>query len=436
VDMEMVSRSYATQGPDLVRRGAIPIAAVDEAVRRVLRVKFRAGLFDRPFADPARERETIMKPEYRTAAREIAARSMVLLKNDRQTLPLSTDVKRLAVIGTLADDRDSTIGNWTGDGRPEEAITVLAGVRAALPSAEVTYAKGVTVDASVLSDPAAHETGDRSGIAEAVSVARAADAVVLVVGESGSMSGEATSRSSLDLPGRQIDLAREVIAAGKPVAVVLMNGRPLSIPWLAANAPAILEAWLPGTEGGNAVADVLFGRVNPGGKLPVTFPRTVGQEPLYYDHKPTGRPPKAEDKYTSKYIDSPWTPLFPFGFGLSYTTFRFSDVTVTPQQIRPTGRVTVSVTVTNTGTRDGDEVVQLYLRDRVSSVTRPVAELKGFKRVSIAPGAHETVRFALGPGELGAFNRAMRWTVEPGLFDVRVGADSVDGPSATFEVRP
>ena len=436
VDMEMVSRSYATQGPALVRRGAIPIAAVDEAVRRVLRVKFRAGLFDRPFADPARERETIMKAEYRTAAREIAARSMVLLKNDRQTLPLSTDVKRLAVIGTLADDRDSTIGNWTGDGRPEEAITVLAGVRAALPSAEVTYAKGVTVDASVLSDPAAHETGDRSGIAEAVSVAGAADAVVLVVGETGSMSGEATSRSSLDLPGRQIDLAREVIATGKPVAVVLMNGRPLSIPWLAANAPAILEAWLPGTEGGNAVADVLFGRVNPGGKLPVTFPRTVGQEPLYYNHKPTGRPPKAEDKYTSKYIDSPWTPLFPFGFGLSYTTFRFSDVTVTPQQIRPTGRVTVSVTVTNTGTRDGDEVVQLYLRDRLSSVTRPVAELKGFKRVSIAPGAHETVRFALGPDELGAFNRAMRWTVEPGLFDVRVGPDAVGGPSATFEVRP
>jgi beta-glucosidase len=436
VDMEMVSRSYATQGPDLVRRGAIPIAAVDEAVRRVLRVKFRAGLFDRPFADPARERETIMKAEYRTAAREMAARSMVLLKNDRQTLPLSTEVKRLAVIGTLADDRDSTIGNWTGDGRPEEAITVLAGVRAALPSAEVTYAKGVTVDASVLSDPAAHETGDRSGIAEAVSVARAADAVVLVVGETGSMSGEATSRSSLDLPGRQIDLAREVMAAGKPVVVVLMNGRPLTIPWLAASAPAILEAWLPGTEGGNAVADVLFGKVNPGGKLPVTFPRTVGQEPLYYNHKQTGRPPKAEDKYTSKYIDSPWTPLFPFGFGLSYTTFRFSDVTVTPLRIRPTGRLTVSVTVTNSGTRDGDEVVQLYLRDRVSSVTRPVAELKGFKRVSIAPGGHETVRFALGPDELGALNRAMRWTVEPGLFDVRVGPDSEDGPSATFEVRP
>jgi len=436
VDMEMVSRSYASRGPELVRRGAIPIAAVDEAVRRVLRIKFRAGLFDRPFADPARERETIMKAEYRTAAREIAARSMVLLRNERQTLPFSTDVKRLAVIGTLADDRDSTIGNWTGDGRPEDAITMLAGVRAALPSAEVTYAKGVTVDASVLSDPAAHETGDRNGIAEAVSVARAADAVVLVVGETGSMSGEATSRSSLDLPGRQIDLAREVIATGKPVAVVLMNGRPLTIPWLAANAPAILEAWLPGTEGGNAVADVLFGRINPGAKLPVTFPRTVGQEPLYYNHKPTGRPPKAEDKYTSKYIDAPWTPLFPFGFGLSYTTFRFSDLTVMPQQIRPTGRVTVSVTVTNTGTRAGDEVVQLYLHDGASSVTRPVAELKGFKRVSIAPGARETVTFALGPDELGVFNRALRWAVEPGQLDVRVGPNSVDGPSATFEVRP
>jgi beta-glucosidase len=436
VDMEMVSRSYVTHGPDLVRRGIIPLAVVDEAVRRVLRVKLRAGLFDRPYADPDRERATIMKPEYRTAAREIAARSMVLLKNDKQTVPLSSELKRLAVIGPLADDRDSTLGNWTGDGRPEDAVTVLAGLRSAFSSAEVTHAKGVTLDAGVLTNPAASETADRSGITEAVSLARAADATVLVLGETGAMSGEATSRTSVDLPGRQIELARELIATGKPVAVVLMNGRPVSIPWLAANAPAILEAWFPGTEGGNAVADVLLGKVNPGGKLPVTFPRTVGQVPIYYNHKSTGRPPKDEDKYTSKYIDAPWTPLFPFGYGLSYTTFNVGDLVVTPGAIRRTGRVTVTVTVTNTGTRPGDEVVQLYLRDKVSSVTRPVAELKGFRRVTLAAGAHETVTFTLGAAEIGAFNRAMRWVVEPGTFEVRVGPNSAEGVSASFEVRP
>ena len=435
VDVEMVSRSYATHGADLVRRGAIPIAVVDEAVRRVLRIKIRAGLFERPYADPDRERDTIMKPEYRMAAREIAARSMVLLRNEDQTLPLSADVKRLAVIGPLADDRDSTLGNWTGDGRPEDAVTVLAGLRSALPSADVTYAKGVTLDAGILTDPAASESADRSGIAEAVALARHADAIVLVIGETGSMSGEATSRTSLDLPGRQVDLAREIVAIGKPVAVVLMNGRPVSIPWLATSAPAILEAWFPGTEGGHAVADVLLGKVTPGGKLPVTFPRTVGQAPIYYNHKNTGRPAKDEDKYTSKYIDAPWTPLFPFGYGLSYTTFRFTDLTVTPKEIRPSGRVTVTVTVTNTGTRAGDEVVQLYLHDRVSTVTRPVTELKGFRRLTIAPAAHETVTFVLGPDEIGAFNRAMRWVVEPGAFDVRVGPSSVEGLAATFEVR-
>jgi beta-glucosidase len=436
VDVEMVSRSYATHGPDLVRRGVIPIAIIDEAVRRVLRIKLRAGLFERPYADPDRERATMMKAEYRAAAREIAARSMVLLKNEGHILPLSAEVRRLAVVGPLADDRDSTLGNWTGDGRPDDAVTVLAGLRSALPSAEVTYAKGVALDASVLTNPAATEPADRGGIAEAVTLARAADTTVLVIGEAGSMSGEATSRTSLDLPGRQVDLARELFATGKPVAVVLMNGRPLSIPWLATTAPAILEAWLPGTEGGNAVADVLLGKVNPGGKLPVTFPRAVGQMPFYYNHKATGRPAKDEDKYTSKYIDAPWTPLFPFGYGLSYTTFRYSDLAVTPAEIPPSGRVTVTVAVTNTGALQGDEVVQLYLHDRVSTVTRPVAELKGFRRLTIAPGGRETVTFTLGPGEIGALDRAMKWVVEPGQFDVRVGPSSAEGPTATFEVRP
>jgi len=314
VDMEMVSRSYATHVPRLVQEGRLPTAVVDEAVRRVLRVKLRAGLFDAPYANADRERATLLTPESRAAAREIAARSMVLLKNERGVLPLSPSIARLAVVGALADDRPDMMGNWTGDGRADDVVTVLAGIKAAVgPATRVTYAKGVSVDLEVLADAAAHEAADRAGIEEAVRVAREADAVVLFLGETGDMSGEASSRASLDLPGRQLELAQRVVGAGRPTAVVLMNGRPLTIPWLAEHASAILEAWFPGTEAGNAVADVVFGRVNPGGKLPVTFPRTVGQVPIYYNHENTGRPPDANNKYTSKYLDVPWTPLYPFG---------------------------------------------------------------------------------------------------------------------------
>ncbi|HEY3189718.1 MAG TPA: glycoside hydrolase family 3 N-terminal domain-containing protein, partial [Solirubrobacteraceae bacterium] len=348
VDMEMVSRSYASHVSELLREGKLSMAAVDEAVRRVLRVKLRAGLFEAPYPDPARERATLLKPEFRAAAREIAGRSMVLLKNEGGVLPLAPSVSRLAVIGALADDRAEMMGNWTGDGRAEDVVALLAGIRAAVsPSTRVTYSRGVSVDLKVLANPAAYDASDRAGIEEAASAASAADAVVLVVGETGGMSGEASSRSSLDLPGRQLELAQRVIAAGRPTAVVLVNGRPLSIPWLAQRAGAILEAWFPGTEAGNAVADVLFGKVNPGGKLPVTFPRAVGQVPIYYQHANTGRPPDEKNKYTSKYLDAPWTPLYVFGHGLSYTQFRLSSLRLEPSRVRPDGRVDVSVDVEN-----------------------------------------------------------------------------------------
>jgi beta-glucosidase len=434
VDMEMVSRSYVTHGPALVKSGAIPTAVLDEAVRRVLRLKFRAGLFDRPYADASRERDTVAKAEFRTAAREIAARSMVLLRNQNGTLPLSSSIRRLAVVGALADSRDDVLGNWTGDGRPADAVTVLAGLRAALPRADVRYARGVPVDLPTLTAPAVVTAAERAGIAEAVRLTRAADATVLVVGEAGSMSGEASSRSNIDLPGRQLALARAVIATGKPVAVVLLNGRPLSILWLASHSPALVEAWFPGTEGGHAVADVLLGRVNPGGKLPVTFPRTAGQAPIYYNRPPTGRPPSDSDKYTSKYLDVPWTPLYPFGYGLSYTTFGYSNLQLSTTRIAPDGQLTVTVTLQNTGTRRGDEVAQLYLRDLVSSVSRPVRELKGFTRVTLAAGERRTLTFTLGPRELGYFNREMRWAVEPGQFEVQVGGDSAEGLTTRFEV--
>ena len=436
VDMEMVSRSYVTEGPRLVKEGRLPIEAVDEAVRRVLRLKFRAGIFEQPFADAARETATIMRPEYRAAARRIAARSMVLLKNDRGTLPLAPGIARLAVIGPLADDKPEMMGNWTGDGRADDVVTVLQGIRAAVsPATTVTFAKGVDLDVKMLGTPPAAGAAADAAIEQAVKVATDADATVLVVGETGAMSGEASSRASLDLPGRQLDLVKRIVALKKPVAVVLMNGRPLAIEWLAENAPAILEAWFPGTEAGHAVADVLFGKVNPGGKLPVTFPRSSGQAPIYYNHKATGRPPSEKDKYTSKYLDVPWTPLYPFGHGLSYTQFRFSEARISAPRIRPDGSVTLSITVENAGSREGDEVVQVYVSDLVRSVTPPVQELKAFRRIGLRPGERKQLEFTLGARELGFYNHDLKWTVEPGAFTVRVSNSSAGGVTVPLEVR-
>jgi beta-glucosidase len=273
------------------------------------------------------------------------------------------------------------------------------------------------------------------GLEEAKRAAKDSDVAIIVVGESAEMSGEAASRSSLDLPGRQLDLVRAVQASGKPVVVVLMNGRPLIINWIAENTPAILETWFAGTQAGHAIADVLFGDVNPGGKLPVTFPRAVGQVPLYYNHMNTGRPPDVNNKYTSKYLDVPWTPLYPFGFGLSYTQFKITNLQLSAKTIRPNGNVTVSVDVENVGSRAGDEVVQLYIRDVAASVSRPVKELKGFQRISLRPGEKRRIEFTLGPKELGFYNRSMSFVVEPGDFRIMVGANSEDVIDATLRVN-
>ena len=319
VDMEMVSRLYGRHLPALVKQGALPVPVIDEAVRRILRIKVRAGIFENPYVDAARETTSLLTPDSRKLARDAAARSMVLLRNEGGVLPLRKDLKTIAVVGPLADDRQAVLGAWPGDGRKEDAVSVLAGIRAAVGSTtRVLHVKGCDV-----------EGGGAEGIGAAVDAARDADAVVLVVGEAAEMSGEASSRSVLDLPGRQMELVRAVHGAGSPTVVVLINGRPLTIGWIADNVPAILEAWQAGTEAGHATADVLFGDVNPGGKLPITFPRTVGQVPIYYAHKNTGRPPGAE-KWTSKYLDLPVTPQFPFGHGLSYTTFELSGLKLAP----------------------------------------------------------------------------------------------------------
>jgi beta-glucosidase len=424
VDMEMVSRTYNKNIPRLLREGKISQSVIDEAVRRVLRIKFRLGLFEKPYADEARESAVVASRDNLSAAREIAARSIVLLRNERETLPLGKDLKSIAVIGPLADSQKDVLGSWTGDGRPEDAVTLLAGIRAKVsPNTSVTYAKGVEI------------SGDSTdGIAEAARLADRSDVAILAVGESAEMSGEAASRSSLDLPGRQLDLVKAVVATGKPTVVVLMNGRPLTINWVAENAPAILETWFAGTQAGHAVADVLFGDVNPGGKLPVTFPRAVGQIPLYYNYKSTGRPPDPNNKYTSKYLDVPVTPLYPFGYGLSYTRFRIADLRLSARSIKPDGRLTVSVELENVGKRAGDEVVQLYVRDMAASVTRPVKELRGFERVTLRPGEKRRIEFALAPEHLGFYNRDMRFVVEPGAFKVFVGNNSVDVIEASFDV--
>jgi beta-glucosidase len=424
VDMEMVSRLFNQHGPALLKEGKVSPAAIDEAVRRILRIKFRLGLFDRPYTDEARESTSLLKAESLSAAREIAGRSMVLLKNEAQTLPLDKNIRSLAVIGPLADDRRAPLGWWAGDGREENTVTALAGIRAKVsPQTKVGYAKGCDV-----------KDESNAGFAEAVALARKSEVAIVFVGESADMVGEAASRSSLDLPGRQMDLVKAIHETGKPTIVVLVNGRPPTIAWIVEKAPAILESWMGGTQAGNAIADILFGDVNPGGKLPVTFPRTVGQVPIYYNHKNTGRPPEANNRYTSKYLDVPWTPQFPFGYGLSYTQFKITNLQLSSQNIRANGKLTVSVEVANVGKRTGDEVVQLYIRDVAASMTRPVKELKGFQRVTLQPGEKRRVEFVLTREQLSFWNREMRFVVEPGEFKIMVGSNSEDVIEASFQV--
>ncbi|MFH1723362.1 MAG: beta-glucosidase BglX, partial [Elusimicrobiota bacterium] len=422
VDMEMVSRLYNEDGPELIKSGRLARRTVDEAVRRVLRLKLRLGLFERPYAEEGAEAGVLLNPAHAAAAREMAVRSMVLLKNDGSLLPLGDRHGAIAVVGPLADDRAAPMGSWTGDGRAEDVVTILEGIRERAGERRVLYARGCGV-----SDPAA------GGIDEAVAIARRADVVIAVVGEDAAMSGEAASRSTLELPGRQLDLLKALHATGKPLAVTLLNGRPLVLNWLHENVPAVLEAWFPGGQAGRAVADVLFGDVSPGGKLPVTFPRALGQVPIYYAHKNTGRPP-AGNKYTSKYLDVPVTPLYPFGHGLSYTEFSLADLRLSARSIRPDGRLRVSVEVGNAGRRPGDEVVQLYIRDAAASATRPVRELRGWERLSLAPGERRRVEFELTPERLGALDGELRFRVEPGEFKVFVGTSSVGGLETSFEV--
>ncbi|WP_198950487.1 beta-glucosidase BglX [Kineosporia sp. A_224] len=435
-DSEMVSTNLRDYGAQLLADGRISRARLDDAVRRILRVKFRAGLFENPYVDVAKatDEASFLTPADRQQARWAAGRSMVLLKNEDAVLPLDP-AKKTAVIGPLGDDQHNVLGPWWGRGRDEDAVSVLSGVRAVSPSA--TFTPGCTIaDTEPPASTPADACGSDAGFAAAVAAARDADQVVLVVGESRGMSGEAASRSDIRLPGLQEQLVREVVATGTPVAVVLLNGRPLDLTGVVSSAPAVVEAWFPGVEAGNAVADVVFGAVNPGGKLPVTFPRSVGQVPVYYNHEPTGRPCDATQKYTSRYRDiASCDPLYPFGYGLSYTTFSVHGLTADRATVSRSGSVTASVQVTNTGTRAGDEVVQLYLHDPVASLTQPVRRLRGFERVTLAPGQTKTVRFRLDRSDFGFYDNTGRLVVETGRIDLYAGDASTATLTTSFTVR-
>ena len=408
---------------------------VDDAVRRILRVKFRAGLFEHPYAPVAPEKAEaeMLKPDAVAAARKAASRSMVLLQNKGGILPLDP-AKKTAVIGPLAKNQHDMLGPWWGAGRDTDAVTVFDGVNQQSPGA--TYAEGCKLSNTEPPTTDPEGCGSDAGFAEAVAVAKAADQVVLALGETREMSGEAAARSTLDLPGRQEELLQAIKATGKPFAVVLFNGRPLTLEGVADDAAAILEAWFPGVQAGPAVADVLFGKVNPGGKLPVSFPRRLGQVPIYYNHEPTGRPCNPDQKYNSRHRDIPsCSPLFEFGHGLSYTTFEISNLRLSSSAVARNRSLEASVTVKNTGSRKGDEVVQLYLHDPVASISQPVRRLRGFERVTLDPGQTRTVSFTLDKSDFGFYDNRGKFVVEPGQIDVYAGNSSSADMTRSFTVQ-
>ena len=425
-DMDMESYLYVNELVDLVREGTVKEAYIDDAAKRILRVKFELGLFDDPYkyCDAQREKEVIGQQAFHEASLDMAKKSIVLLKNENQLLPLKKQGQKIALIGALASDKTSPLGSWRIAAKDNSAVSVLEGMQAYTGN-QLTYAKGtdVSLGKTKFTEEVKINTADKSEFTQAIAVAKKADVVVMVLGEIGYQSGEGRSRTELGLPGVQQELLEAVYNVNKNIVLVLNNGRPLVLNWHQEHLPAIVEAWQLGTQSGNAIAQVLYGDYNPSGKLPMSFPRAVGQIPIYYNHKNTGRPiiPTPSNVFWSYYQDVENTPLYPFGFGLSYTTFEYSDLQA---QVVSTNEVNVSVTLRNTGTFTGKEVVQLYLKDHYASVTRPVRELKGFELVSLEPNEHKKISFKLTEKELGFYNNAGDFVLEPGDFSIFVGGDS------------
>ncbi|MFQ3598403.1 MAG: beta-glucosidase BglX [Chloroherpetonaceae bacterium] len=445
LDMDMEGESYPKFLVKLVQEKKVSEETLNQAVRNILRVKFRLGLFDNPFKyiDEAREKETMLKAEHRASARNAATKSIVLLKNENDLLPLTKSLKTVAVVGALATSKRDMLGEWEMVGMPDDVITPLDALKSTLKNASVLYAKGYELPSPAwkknkgeAKEPTEAElTALRN---EAVAIAKRADVIIAVVGETADITAEAHSRADIGLPRGQEELLKELHKLGKPVVMVMTNGRPLAISWAAEHLPAIVCAWHLGVEAGNAIADVLFGDANPTGKLTVTFPRSVGQIPIYYNHKNTGRPSRPEtdkDRYKSKYVDLPDSPLYPFGYGLSYTTFEYSDLKLSKNEISKSETLTISVTVKNTGKRQGVETAQLYLRQLVGTFTRPVRELKGFQKVELSAGEAKTITYNIGKEELATLDKNFKPVVESGVFEVYVGSDSRASLKETFMVK-
>ncbi|SDR87140.1 beta-glucosidase BglX [Christiangramia echinicola] len=435
-DMDMEGGAYEAGLEKLVKEGKIDEGLINEAVKRILRVKFKMGLFEDPYKYMNANLENeVPYDEHRNTARDIAKKSIVLLKNENHLLPIKSSVKKIAVIGPLADDKDTPIGNWRAQGETNSAVSVLEGLRNTDLASKITYAKGVTLgqgERSFLMPLEINKT-DRSGISDAVAKAKDAELVIMVLGEDAFQSGEGRSQANIGLAGLQLELLKEVQKVNKNIVLVLMNGRPMEITWAAENIPAILEVWQLGTESGNAIADVLLGKYNPSGKLPVSFPRAVGQEPLYYNRMNTGRPANDLHVTYSHYTDITNGPLYPFGFGLSYTTFDYGDVNLSSEELSEGGSLTLSVPVTNSGDVKGKEVVQLYLHDLVASVARPIKELKGFEMVELAPGETKTIEFNISEEMLKFYSASEKWEAEPGEFELMVGGNSEELKTVKFK---
>jgi beta-glucosidase len=426
MDMDMESHAFLNHLKELVDENKVSEETIGESVKRILRIKFMLGLFDDPFKYCSKEREQkiVMNDDIQKAALDVAKRSIVLLKNDGSLLPLKKDLKKIAVIGPLAESKEDPLGAWAGFGNPDDVVTVVEGLRKYVSGkTEILYSKGCDI-----------EGGSTDGFDDAIKTANESEVVILCLGESKDMSGEARNRSSLELPGVQQRLAEEIYKTGKPVVVILMNGRPLSVEWIDQNIPAIVEAWFLGIKSGDAIAEVLSGDYNPSGKLPVTFPRSVGQIPIYYNHKNTGRPGNENNHYTSKYLDLPLSPLYPFGYGLSYTRFKISDLKLSSAEISANNNLIIKVKVENTGNYDGEEVVQLYIQDLVASVTRPVKELKGFKKIFLKKGEEKEINFTISEEDLRFTGRENKAISEPGYFKVFVGNDSGNVIESKFEL--
>jgi len=444
VDMDMMSHYYDAELPGLIKSGQVPMSVVDEAVRRVLRVKFALGLFEHPYAEG--KEVTAAVPEHRPLVRKAAEEAIVLLQNKdvngAAVLPLKKELKKIALIGPLADDTGEMMGAWGLTKREPDVVTVKDALEQRMKQAagSLLYAKGTEI-----------ATDSEAGFAEAVDAAKQADVVVMALGETAEMSGEAGSRAYLDLPGNQQKLLEQVAAAGKPVVLLVFSGRPLVLDWAAKHVPAIMEAWFPGTEAGNAIADLMYGDVVPSAKLPMSFPRAVGQEPLYYNQFPTGRPPVGLDlnqppggdsRFFSRYVDVPNDALFPFGFGLSYTKFAYEGVSVSTHSVplkqasRADAKELLSVTATvkNTGDREGTEIVQCYVRNIGASLEQPVRSLKGFERVTLKPGESKQVTFKLGFPELSFYNNEGRPVIEATDYTVWVGGSSTADQHDEFKI--